>query len=94
MPRNRYFLSLVFILFGVFSTRAQDKKENSIKTGDTKLEIKEYINHHVLDSYDFDLLSYTKADKSKVYVGIPLPIILWDEGLVVFLSSNFNHGES
>jgi len=94
MPRKIYFLSLVFILFGAFSIKAQDKKENSTNIGNTKSEIKEYINHHVLDSYDFDLLSYTKADESKVYVGIPLPIILWDGGLVIFSSSNFNHGKS
>ena len=57
-------------------------------------EIKEYINHHVLDSYDFNLLSYTKDDGAKVYVGVPLPVLLWDKGLVVFSSSKLNHGKS
>jgi len=74
--------------FSVYSSNQEkDKKE-------LEKEIKEYINHHVLDSHDYNLLSYTKADGSKVYIGIPLLVILWDEGLVVFSSSKFNHGEN
>jgi len=29
-----------------------------------------------------------------VYVGFPLPVILWDGGLTVFMSSEFHHGET
>jgi F-type H+-transporting ATPase subunit a len=56
---------------------------------DIKSEIKGFIQHHVQDSYDFNLF---ELDGS--HVGFPLPVILWDNGLHVFMSSAFHHGES
>ena len=51
--------------------------------------------HHVKDSHDFNLLSYTDNETGeKVYVGIPLPVILWDDGIKIFSSSRLNHGEA
>lgn len=62
---------------------------------DLKTEIKEYINHHLLDSHDFSLFSYEDETTGKhKYVGAPLPIILWDGGLQVFSSSKLHHGKS
>ena len=61
---------------------------------DLKTEIKEYINHHLQDSHDFSLFSYTNDAGEHVYVGSPLPVILWDNGLKVFSSSKFHHGET
>ena len=61
---------------------------------DLKTEIKEYINHHLLDSYDFSLFSYTTDAGDHKYIGAPLPVILWDGGLQVFSSSKFHHGET
>ena len=68
-------------------------KEETPK-GDIKSEIKAYIDHHLLDSYDFALTSYTDENGKKVYWGFPLPVILWDNGLKVFSSSKFHHGET
>ena len=59
-----------------------------------KVTIKEYISHHLLDSYDFSLFSYKDDEGKKAYIGAPLPVILWDGGLKVFLSSKFHHGET
>ena len=59
-----------------------------------KREIKAYISHHLLDSYDFGLYSYTDDQGGHEYVGFPLPVILWDDGLKVFSSSKFHHGET
>ena len=61
---------------------------------DKKSEIKAYIQHHLQDSYDFSLFSYTNDDGAHIYIGAPLPVILWDDGLKVFSSSKFNHGET
>ncbi|MGV9002507.1 F0F1 ATP synthase subunit A [Flavobacterium sp.] len=58
-----------------------------------KAEIKEFINHHLLDSYDFHLFSYERDNKEKFHLSFPLPVILWDNGLQVFSSSKFHHGE-
>jgi F-type H+-transporting ATPase subunit a len=67
------------------------KKEGE---GDIKTEIKEYINHHLLDSHDFSLTSYTTESGEHKYIGFPLPVVLWDDGLKVFSSSKLHHGES
>lgn len=64
------------------------------ESGDKKSEIKAYIQHHLLDSHDFALTSYTNDEGEKVHVGFPLPVILWDDGLKVFMSSKLHHGET
>ena len=52
---------------------------------------KEYVLHHTKDSYDFGLF----ADESEgKHYGFPLPVILWDDGLHVFMSSAFDHGHN
>jgi F-type H+-transporting ATPase subunit a len=61
---------------------------------DLKSEIKAFINHHLLDSYDFHLFSWKDDNQVEHHVGFPLPIILIDNGLHVFSSSKFHHGES
>lgn len=70
------------------------------KTAETKVlsedekkdeERKEFIQHHLLDSHDFHVFSYGKEGEH--HVGFPLPVILWDNGLHVFSSSKFEHGE-
>ncbi|HEU0137853.1 MAG TPA: F0F1 ATP synthase subunit A [Flavobacterium sp.] len=58
---------------------------------DLKSQIEAYKNHHVLDAHDFTLFSDKETGK---HYGFPLPIILWDNGLHVFSSSKFHHGES
>ncbi|MFT7396303.1 MAG: F-type H+-transporting ATPase subunit a [Flavobacterium sp.] len=58
---------------------------------DVKSEIKAFIGHHVLDSHDFTFLS---DDVEEEHYGFSLPIILWDNGIHLFSSSRFNHGEA
>jgi F-type H+-transporting ATPase subunit a len=50
-------------------------------------ERKEYINHHLQDAHDFSIW-HAKG------IEFPLPVILWDEGLHIFSSSKFHHGET
>lgn len=93
MQRKNSFrkISLLLLLVSFISFAKEDtKKEN----GGLKQEIKEYIDHHLLDSHDFSLYSYTNDAGEHVYVGAPLPVILWDNGLQVFSSSKLHHGES
>ncbi len=49
----------------------------------------ELAMEHVLDSHEWHL-----ADYSGHSISIPLPVILWDSGLKVFMSSAFDHGHS
>jgi F-type H+-transporting ATPase subunit a len=90
---------ITFLLFLVsFVSVAQHNEDTAVKKNpeekSLKVTIKEYINHHLLDSYDFGLYSFTDDHGKTIHRGLPLPIILWDGGLKVFLSSKFHHGET
>ena len=63
--------------------KSEELSEEAIKSK----ERKEYINHHLLDAHSFTIW-HAKGWE------FPLPIILWDEGLHVFSSSKFHHGEA
>jgi F-type H+-transporting ATPase subunit a len=81
-------LLLVFISIMGFSSEASSdvvSNSNEKSKEEIKKEIKETIKHHLQDSYSFDITHG---------VSFPLPVILFDEGLHVFLSSKFHHGES
>lgn len=91
------FLSRLLAVFTLISTTGLLAKESETPQGDSKQQIKSeidaYIEHHLQDSHDFTLYSYTNDAGEKVHVGFPLPVILWDDGLRVFASSRFHHGE-
>jgi len=90
-------VKIFMLLFMVItsSVTAQDfTEETKPEEQGIKAEIKEYINHHLLDSYDFSLYSYETDAGEHKYVGFPLPVILIDGGLKVFSSSKFHHGET
>jgi F-type H+-transporting ATPase subunit a len=96
MPKRLYKNFLIFLLLGLTSLSAKDSETLEDKNGsDLKSEIKAYILHHLEDSYYFNLMSYTdNTSDKKVYVGIPLPVIIWDNGLRIFSSTKLNHGKS
>ena len=85
-------------IFGKATTsdtlQASKKAETKVLSEDEKKdeERKEFIQHHLLDSHDFHIFSYGK--NAEHHVGFPLPVILWDNGLHVFSSSKFDHGEA
>ena len=92
-------LILIFFLFTIVSFAIDNKKEKKThlteKTKEQReKEVEEYIPHHLLDSHDFSLFSCTSDDGEHVYIGFPLPVILWDDGLNIFMSSKFHHGET
>ena len=88
-------LALVFTSFGVFA--GGDDKQTSDSDGgkvNTKEEIKDYIKHHLADSHDFSLFSYTNDAGERGHVGFPLPVIVWtSKGLKTFMSSKFHHND-
>nr|WP_231555222.1 F0F1 ATP synthase subunit A [Cellulophaga sp. Hel_I_12] len=62
---------------------------------DTKTEVDEYILHHIKDSHDFHLFSYSNDAGERKHIGFPLPVILWSSnGLVTFMSSEFHHDDA
>lgn len=88
-------LSLIFLFFSALTFADESGvKENASEDKNLKQEIKDYIQHHLKDTHDFGLYSYTQEDGTKKHVGFPLPVILWDDGLKIFSSSKFHHGET
>jgi F-type H+-transporting ATPase subunit a len=75
------------------STEAELKVETSTEPKDTKSKIKEFINHHLLDSHDFTI---SANEETGEHYGFSLPVMLWDKeaGLQIFSSSKFHHGEA
>ncbi len=51
------------------------------------------ILDHVKDAHDWHILDYTSNGVSHP-VSVPLPVILYDNGLHVFMSSKFEHGHA
>ena len=92
---------LLIAAITLFSTvgfaSGSDKKQDNQNDGgrvNTKEEVEAYILHHIKDSHDFSLFSYTNDANERKHVGFPLPIILWtSEGLVTFMSSEFHHND-
>jgi len=105
MRRDFLIKKIALLLFLVsFVAMAQDhnndlalhSSEETEESGSSlRVEIKEFINHHLLDSHDFSLFSYKDEHGKDVHVGMPLPVIIYDSesGLNVFSSSKFHHGE-
>ena len=93
------FLTIVAIaLFSISGYAVDaDKNQDPQKDGgqvNTKKEVEEYILHHIKDSHDFSLFSYTNDAGERKHLGFPLPVILWSsEGLVTFMSSEFHHND-
>jgi len=92
MRRKFRVLALLFCVIISSSVLAFDNQDhdNSHHSGentekDIRTEIKETIAHHLLDAHYYEITHG---------VSFPLPVILWDEGLHVFMSSKFHHGES
>lgn len=96
MRKNTLVKLLSVLLLAVsFSATATAPKSDGDAPKDTKTEIKEYIQHHLLDSHDFTLFASTDEATGEVHhYGFPLPVIIWDDGLHVFSSSKFHHGET
>jgi len=75
-----------------FSSHPKDgeaSKETVVETKEARKEaVKEVKNHHLMDDYNF-----TIVHSESLNISFPLPIILWEDGLHVFMSSAFGHGD-
>ena len=94
-PFCRLFTFLVLLLtFSVsFASENPHGEEAKPLTEQERIknEVIEVKDHHLKDDYYYTLLS----DKEKgAHYGFPLPVILFDNGLKVFCSSEFHHGEN
>ena len=91
IPKHFLLLFIAFLTCNYGLANPSETKEK--KEGDIKTEIKEFVFHHLKDSHSFGITSYENKNGEKVYVEIPLPVILYDNGFHFFMSSDFKHGK-
>ncbi|UAM97654.1 F0F1 ATP synthase subunit A [Polaribacter litorisediminis] len=93
------FLTIAILAFSSATIFASSIDQHSDSQNDgervnTKEEVDAYILHHIKDSHDFSLFSYTSDQGERKHFGFPLPVIIWSsEGLVTFMSSEFHHND-
>ncbi|WP_428741625.1 F0F1 ATP synthase subunit A [Tenacibaculum sp.] len=90
-----YFLTVLAIVFSSFAAFAGGGETSSNEGQiNTQEGINAYIKHHLADSHDFTLYSYTNDAGERKHVGFPLPVIVWtSKGLKTFMSSSFHHND-
>ena len=77
-------INLLALLFTLANTSLTFAKSDNTDQKDTPEEVKSFIKHHLKDAHYFELFHGAK---------MPLPIIVWDDGLKFFLSSDFKKVE-
>ncbi len=85
-------LAVVFSSFTSYATSdGSTEKEGQVNSPES---INAYIKHHLADSHDFALYSYTNDAGERKHVGFPLPVMVWtSKGLKTFMSSEFHHND-
>ncbi len=90
-------LALAILLLASPTVSAGGGKDTSSNDGgriNTKQEIEAYKKHHLADSHDFSLFSYTDSHGERKHIGFPLPVAVWtSQGLKTFMSSEFHHND-
>jgi F-type H+-transporting ATPase subunit a len=76
------------VSFASYHEDGESKKEELTKE-EARTKNTEYVKHHTLDSHDFGLFT---NEETGSHIGFPLPVILWEDGLHVFMSSSFHAG--
>ncbi len=88
MRKENIVKNLLFALVLLLSFNVSVIAGESEGKVNTKSKVKEYIDHHLQDSYDFTFYSDGETGE---HFGFSLPIILIHDGFKVFSSSKFNH---
>lgn len=89
-------IALLFLLifnlgFSALDTTKVEVNHTEVKELSKKEKVDAFIEHHLQDSHDFIFFSDEKENK---HYGFPLPVIIYDNGLKIFSSSKFHHGET
>lgn len=79
-------LALFFVSVIYLPTCASENAEGGFNPSDM-------INHHISDAHDWHFFDLKDQNGELHPVSMPLPVILWDDGLHVFMSSKFHHGQ-
>jgi F-type H+-transporting ATPase subunit a len=99
--KTAFFAFLLTVSAGVYaqdpSPSIYDEDYKDVENDErvnTSEEITSYIEHHLKDSHDFHLFSYTNDAGERKHVGFPLPVIVYtSEGVRAFMSSELHHDD-
>lgn len=80
----------MMLTFSLSAEETESHEHSEGEKGLTKEKIDEGIDHHLQDVHGFHLMT---NEETGAHYGFPLPVILWDDGLHMFMSSAFHHGE-
>ncbi|MFV0249207.1 MAG: F0F1 ATP synthase subunit A [Tenacibaculum sp.] len=96
VKKSTCFLATIALILSTFSLSAKsDKNISQSEQINNPKKIKQYIKHHLADSHDFVLFSYTNKLGKRIHLGFPLPVVVWtSEGLKIFMSSEFHHNDN
>jgi F-type H+-transporting ATPase subunit a len=84
------FKTLLLSLFLSASLFANASEPSEGKSGEKEFNVTDMIMHHVKDAHEFHIMDWKGHA-----ISIPLPVILWTKnGLVTFMSSEFQHDDS
>lgn len=90
LKRALLFLTVMFFTVNPFTLKAAEGAHGDAPKTQAE-EIRAYSEHHLQDDHYFSLFTDKEAG---VHYGFPLPVILIDNGLKVFSSGEFHHGEA
>ncbi|MCU4175902.1 F0F1 ATP synthase subunit A [Carboxylicivirga sp. N1Y90] len=89
----RHFKHVLVLIAILFSTQIICAADSHGEEATEEFDPMEMIMHHIADSHEWHIISYTNGDGEKVHITMPLPVILFHDGqLNVFMSSAFDHG--
>jgi F-type H+-transporting ATPase subunit a len=86
---KRIIICLLFWAVMIGTIFASHSSENETK--EEKFDATEMIMHHIGDSHEWHIISFNKGKENEVHLTIPLPVILWYNGLHVFSSARLHH---
>ena len=78
------FCILFFVTIGTQSLLASSSEHEE------EFNATEMIMHHIADSHEWHIITFNSGKENEIHITMPLPVILWHEGLHVFLSSKFH----
>jgi len=90
MLKKNVLVTLILIVSS-FALKASGHGHEKSESVEEKFNVTEMIMHHISDAHEYHILG-----EGEHSVSIPLPVILYsfDDGLVTFMSSAFEHGHA
>ncbi|MFT6747439.1 MAG: F-type H+-transporting ATPase subunit a [Glaciecola sp.] len=91
---KQFFKASLIIILLINLVSCSEKMMDDKEKEALKISIKADITHHLQDAHDFHLFTMKDEHGHDKHYGFPLPVILIDGGLKVFMSSKFHHGHA